>query len=733
MSLYLRDAIVAPVWLGATLLLCWAAWRVGQQLFPHDGHASRLMHTIVLSWACIVGVATLLGSLGWLSPALLLAGVGAVAGLAWRRCRHIPGTSQPLETWPSADQAIEEDSLRFSYAWLMLWGLVLALAVSHIIWRGLLRFPDDWDTLNYHLPLIVQWLHRGNLYVPEDAAWPVPGNNELLGFWLVGPFSGDFLISWINLPSVLLLAVGTVELAWNLGLARPWRNLTTLAVLASWPVLRHLSDAENDVAAAGLFMTVLAYSLRYARKDRQTDLALAAVSLGLLTGVKYYALGYAWVAGLGLVLLVLATRGRRAAVKVGLVLSLGVGLWGGYWYVRNLCLTGSPIYPQGIWPANDHLRQVRLSTGQTPVWQTTLLGSGRPEVFPLLHQAIWRFTGPCHAAACFLLPILVAWLLGSGMWLRYYAKSRGLPRFTLAFWVLAAGVIWSVTPFTVEVAGGTLDSLRRGMAPIRYGLCFLSLSVVCLALLFQDLIRGFRRFLRFVLPHTRLEATTGEPSARHFTLAALDSIFVYLLLGAATGAVVYQTTLLAQHYLREDLLDLLLLATNLWLAGLTAVCIWQSFPHWRRMLTAVLTPGVLAAWVIGVAALSHNWHTGFAAHYDSLPGWRNVSRILRMNPATARICTLTYRYYPLFGSRRQFQVCRPYWLPSYEALLTYLRDHDVSLVIAQLNDPSALRRYSGKCDWLREHPDLFLPLQNGSQYFICRVDQESLSSTLTPR
>jgi hypothetical protein len=59
------DTFVASVWLGTTLLLVWTAWRLSERLFPHDALGLCLMHTIVLSWASVVSVATILGIVGW--------------------------------------------------------------------------------------------------------------------------------------------------------------------------------------------------------------------------------------------------------------------------------------------------------------------------------------------------------------------------------------------------------------------------------------------------------------------------------------------------------------------------------------------------------------------------------------------------------------------------------------------------------------------------------------------
>src|SRR5947209_8008238 len=70
-----------------------------------------------------------------------------------------------------------------------------------------------------------------------------------------------------------------------------------LAVVATYVVARQTTNAENDVAAAGLLMAGVCYALRHTRSGGRGDLLLGAAAVGLLAGVKYYALGYGFVAG----------------------------------------------------------------------------------------------------------------------------------------------------------------------------------------------------------------------------------------------------------------------------------------------------------------------------------------------------------------------------------------------------------------------------------------------------
>jgi hypothetical protein len=48
------------------------------------------------------------------------------------------------------------------------------------------------------------------------------------------------------------------------------------------------------------------------------------------------------------------------------------------------------------------------------------------------------------------------------------------------------------------------------------------------------------------------------------------------------------------------------------------------------------------------------------------------------DPDRERIAVCDYRDYAFLGSRRQFDVCRPLWLPDQAALLDYLDDQSVA-------------------------------------------------------
>jgi len=720
------DSLAAVVWLGVTLLLVRASWVLGRRFFPDDGSLACVLHTVVLGWASLVATTVLLGVLGILSRWTLLGSVASVSALMFWASRSVPAriAGASLHNEKSAASSVEAQSARRrsrgEVVWLVLWGAGVSWMGSRMVLSGLLKFPSNYDTLTYHLPLPVQWLRQGSLYAPDDAQWSVPGNNEVLGLWLIAPFSGDFLIALNNFPAILLLATAAVELGNVVGLRYSLSHLGAWTLLAVRPVLQQMTDAENDVAVAGLFMGCLCYGVRFACRGQRADLVLFGVSVGLLAGVKYYALGYAAVAGGGLVLLTLACRGWRAMGLVVCIGLLGGLLWGGYWYTRNWWVTGAPLYPRGFTSSTNLQGQIHAD-----VWQTTLLGNPQPEKLALLLRALWRMDGPCQWLAFYVLPFTIAWMIASCIWFCYEGKvTSGVFRIALAFWAVAAGFVWSVTPFLVETVPGTLNMLRGGFSPARFGFCFLGLALLCLVATVQDIGRGIHHLLVSALP-----SPNSYGAMRH-----LWSLILGLFTAAPSlmlsGAVIYQ---LVEHILpTKDKADIALLAADFLLAGISIVFALSMWRRHQLLLSAALIVVFVGA-TAGINCLAQRWHAEFAAHYNTVLGDKLCARLSQMDPNDTRICVLGYRYYPFFGSQHQFRVSRPLWVPTYASFLQYLRDHDATLVAAMSTVDPGVRRYGDGRDWLLAHPELFEVIQDGPRYLVCRVNRGGLARALASR
>lgn len=709
------DACLAPIWVAVTALLLFSSGRACSRICPVGAVHEVLLHSAVCSWAVVAGVAVVLGAVGVLNGPILLLATSLVACMLLGISQRDSAARRPF-----THDACSIRRIWYRRGWALAWGALFAVWVGHVIYNGLLTFPNDWDTLMYHLPLVDHWLQAGGLYAPDCHHWSNPGNNELLALWAVAPFSGDFLAALNNLPATVLLALAAIQVGRCVGLSRDFSHLAALAVVSVNVVQQQLVDASNDVAVAALFLATLAYGLRYVRGGRGLDVVLGGLSLGLLAGVKYYALGYAALAWVLFVALTAAARGSRRAVRIAGVWLAGAALWGGYWYVRNTLVTGSPFYPLGIRPEND-----LLSQHHPDIWRTTFLGNGNPEIWPLALSAVLRHAGPCHLLTVLVLPASVGYLLMRDWRAGRSTAGRADRLIDWGFVLLLVGsaAVLLVTPLAVEDQPGTLNQVRSGYCPCRYGLCFLSLAVLALAVVLNDTSLALRRVVAYLLV-AHATRPVG-PGWGRLGLAGCVGAVVWLpaiLLGFGAA---YQAGTPAWVPV-EQWCDTLLLGANLFLVVTAATFAWWNWPGQRKALALSLGLALVVAVSASAAALGERWHRGFAGHYDAQFGGPIFSQLGTAQDGE-RVCVLDYRPYPFFGSRRQYRVCQPHLLSSSEAMLDYLRSHEAT-VLAVLAPGIALptNRFGCGHRWVAEYPAAFTPWQQSHWFHLFRANLDAL-------
>ena len=707
----MADGLILVCWLTVNVLLGTAAFAVSRR-FGRETGPWTIAASVTLWWATIVAVTTVLGLVGLLVAEALLATVGALAALALTLQRRELGRClRGRNNLPAA----EVDSDTITPLPFLFWGVFSLCWLSHALLNGVLPFPIDYDSLMYHMPLVVGWLQARSLYAPDCLHWSNPGTNEIVGLWLVGPFSGDFFMGLSNLPATILLAASCVAVCSSLGLSNLCAHLTSVAVVATFTVQKQLTDSRNDVAVAALFLATLLYGLRYIQRGNRFDLALGAVTLGLLAGVKYYALGYALAVWLALVLIAGLACGVCRAGRVGAVLLCGAVASGGYWYARNLWFGGSPFYPLALPGGKDTLAEI-----YPDIWSTTFLGNGSPELLRLGLDAVWRMAGPCYYVATLGLPLTFLWLTVSGIirFSRATSRRQGSIRLGLAFLLAGCGAVTLVTPMAVEDVPGTLNQVRGGYTLVRYGLSFLSLAVLCLAVVLHDFIRAATAGLcavpgraRDVFPHLSLLAGLASR-----VLAPLVHVAGCLAFLAGAAVQLFRLSSESQWRFEYDVGDVLLAGCT-FSSGIAVLCLLCALSRRLRLVIFCSLPLALlagAAW--GTTLISSRWHGGFAEHYDRSFSSTIFTRLESSARPGVRICVLDFRPYPFFGSRRQFKVYQPILLPPRPSFFEHLRAHQVEL-LAVLTDldpfPQDLNRYRWAFCWASEAPRQFSLLEEG--------------------
>ncbi|HWF53989.1 MAG TPA: phospholipid carrier-dependent glycosyltransferase [Solirubrobacteraceae bacterium] len=211
--------------------------------------------------------------------------------------------------------------------------------------------PISVDALGFHFPGVIRFIQSGTLwqstqYLPGQAQGNYPQNGDMLMLAFVLPWHS---LALVRLLDPLLLALATVSvyaIGRELGAPAPTAILAALAACAIRPALGPaLTDVLTDPAFLAGFAAGTLFLLRHWRTGARSELLLAGAGFGLALGTKWY--GLTDVPAVVLVWLVAGRLGgrpwRELATDTG-VLVVVVLLTGGIWLLRNLILTGNPVF-----------------------------------------------------------------------------------------------------------------------------------------------------------------------------------------------------------------------------------------------------------------------------------------------------------------------------------------------------------------------------------------------------
>jgi hypothetical protein len=461
--------------------------------------APGYLASAVIALALLIWVAEALGTVSLFKPvAYLVCVVGVGAGLwAWERGRGPRGEVSRGEPRSEAPRAERTN-------WLAVVALAIAaIALVHFaggvrtrLGTGMTGFDSTW----YHGPFAAGFFQSGNtidlhFIAPQFLAWFYPANGEI--FHAVGmlAFGHDLLSPLLNLGWF----AGCLLAAWCIG--RPYRvapwSLSLAALALSVPALSdQAGEARNDIVGIFFLLAAVAIALNVWRGEGEISepsategewrarlptgaLVVTGLAAGLAAGTKLNFLLPAAVLVVGLALL--APRGARAKA---LAVSALAGLaGGGYWYLRNLVHTGSPL------PWIHHLGPISLPAPEQglggreahsalsyltdrAVWSDWFL--------PGLHSALW-IVWPAFLAAA-LLGLALSLAAPTGWWAsntrrrgiagpsmsdlgRERASGLGADRLlALAGAVgLAAALAWLVSPTSASGPEGMPHGFESGL------------------------------------------------------------------------------------------------------------------------------------------------------------------------------------------------------------------------------------------------------------------------------
>jgi hypothetical protein len=414
-------------WLGGVALRRW--------LLPRFEGAPAGLAVAVVALALLIWCAELLGSFGLWEPVPYLVLVAMIGTGLWRFAPGQEGDGRPS---PDTQQrAMGELCLgRASRPPLptLIALLIAAIAVLHFatgvktrLSTGMTGFDSTW----YHGPFAAGFFQSGDTWdlhfiAPQFLAWFYPANGEILHAVGMLAFSRDILSPLLNLGWFL----GCLAACWCIGRSyrvAPW-SLALGAIALSVPALAdQAGEARNDIVGIFFLLAAVAIALNAFpaggddREDspgresprsetgpagRSTGVFLiVGLAAGLAAGTKLNFLlpAAVLVVGLGFVgpterssslarTSAFAWRGFAAALLAALA-------GGGYWYLRNLAHSGSPL------PWIHHLGPITL-----PAPEQTLGGREAHSVLGYLtDRGVWSdwFLPGLHSALWIIWPLLL--------------------------------------------------------------------------------------------------------------------------------------------------------------------------------------------------------------------------------------------------------------------------------------------------------------------------------------
>ncbi len=418
------DYILGVIGLVAVALSMAIAGRtIRRAALPGWTGTPALLADAVLAIGVLVVVAELLGLFGLLDGVLLVAAAVIVGGGALRLEPMLIRAGARVAHWGKGNETDLRQAPAVGRIELGA-GIVLALIVA-AQWAGPTLLALDrgiygGDSLWYHLPLAAHIADTGSvtglLYTdPLYLNWFYPQVSELIHAGGLLLFGNDFLspllnMAWLGLALFAGYCIGRPYGTGPIGLAA-----VASVMAANLLFSRQPGNANNDVVAIALFLSAVALLLNVRWPERpgisespstgppSGTLLVAGLAAGLALGTKLtvvppvlaLTVGVIWISGAGY-------RLRASAEWIG---AMVVG--GGYWYVRNLIVSGNPFPWQDIGPIHHaealqgrHPYAIAHYATDTDIW-------GR-YFTPALHERLGDLW-PAYLALAVIGVVLVLW------------------------------------------------------------------------------------------------------------------------------------------------------------------------------------------------------------------------------------------------------------------------------------------------------------------------------------
>lgn len=224
--------------------------------------------------------------------------------------------------------------------------LLIILAGIIFLMAGIqsLAPPWDYDGLMYHLVAPKIFLEQNQIVIlPDIHQANSPLTVEMM--YLVGMSLGtDTFARLVHLTFAVLLLFsagyfGRLYFGPDIG----WLAMAILLGIPFFPILGTFTYVEM---AWSLFEVLALFAfIKWTKIQDERWLLLSGICLGLGMGTKYFALANLGVLGIMLLLFEVKKRDWKSLIRRAAILGGSALLIASPWYLKNLFLTGNPIYP----------------------------------------------------------------------------------------------------------------------------------------------------------------------------------------------------------------------------------------------------------------------------------------------------------------------------------------------------------------------------------------------------
>jgi hypothetical protein len=227
----------------------------------------------------------------------------------------------------------------------------LVVALTVIIYAALLldcliSFPNGYDPMAYHIDVALKWLQTGSMRLNPSWGWKysLSSNAELPA--LIALSAGlTKAISLGNLLAGLLLSVSVYLLAWRITRDGTASLLTAITSITIPMVIYQAFELDVDLFGTSFLMASIAL-LFWRDKSRMVCTLLSGCAMGTAVGTKPVFWVYCSIFAVAAFATVLTSRPQR--LKGAVLLTAGILLPSGFWFLRSMVATGNPLYPMKL-------------------------------------------------------------------------------------------------------------------------------------------------------------------------------------------------------------------------------------------------------------------------------------------------------------------------------------------------------------------------------------------------